>query len=35
MMRDKQVHLEREVLQYREQVSALQEKLNSVTKVKK
>lgn len=34
MMRDKQVHLEREVLQYREQVSALKERLDSVTKVK-
>ncbi|XP_040887190.1 protein fantom isoform X3 [Toxotes jaculatrix] len=32
MMRDKREHLEREVLQYREQVSALQDRLDSVTK---
>lgn len=34
MMRDKQVHLEQEVLQYREQVSSLQDRLDSVTKVR-
>lgn len=33
MMRDKREHLEQEVLQYREQVSALQDRLDSVTKV--
>lgn len=33
-MRDKQEHLEQEVLQYKEQVSALQDKLDSVTKVR-
>lgn len=34
IMRDKQEHLEQEVLQYKEQVSALQDKLDSVTKVR-
>lgn len=34
VMRDKQEHLEQEVLQYREQVSALQDRLDSVTKVR-
>lgn len=34
MMRDKREHLEQEVLQYREQVSALQDRLDSVTKVR-
>lgn len=33
MMRDKQKHLEQEVLQYREQLSAQQDKLDFVTKV--
>lgn len=33
MMRDKREHLEQEVLQYRQQVSALQDRLDSVTKV--
>lgn len=33
-MSDKQEHLEQEVLQYRYQVSALQERLDSVTKVR-
>lgn len=33
-MRDKRAHLEQEVLQYREQVSALQDELDSVTKVR-
>ncbi|KAF3697616.1 Protein fantom Nephrocystin-8 RPGR-interacting protein 1-like protein [Channa argus] len=32
MMREKQEHLEQEALQYREKVSALQERLDSVTK---
>ncbi|KAM9335197.1 protein fantom [Symphorus nematophorus] len=32
MTRDKREHLEREVLQYREQISALQDRLDSVTK---
>ena len=31
---DKREHLERELLQYREQVSALQDRLDSVTKVR-
>lgn len=34
MTKDKREHLEREVLQYREQVSALQDRLDSVTKVR-
>lgn len=34
MRRDKQEHLEQEVRQYREQVSALQDRLDSVTKVR-
>lgn len=33
MMRNKQDHLEMEVLQYKEQVSSLQDRLDSVTKV--
>ena len=33
-MRDKRENLEQEVLQYKEQVSALQERLDSVTKVR-
>lgn len=33
MTRDRRDHLEQEVLQYRQQVSALQERLDSVTKV--
>lgn len=32
--RDEREHLEQEVLQYREQVSALQDRLDSVTKVR-
>lgn len=34
VMRDKQKHLEQEVLQYREQLSAQQDKLDLVTKVR-
>lgn len=34
VMRDKQKHLEQEVLQYREQLSAQQDKLDFVTKVR-
>lgn len=34
MMREKQEQLEQEVLQYKEQVSTLEDKLDSVTKVK-
>ncbi len=33
-MRDKQEHLEQEIVHYREQVSALQDRLDSVTKVR-
>lgn len=33
MMRDKRDHLEQEVLQYRQQNTALQERLDSVTEV--
>lgn len=33
VMRDRQKHLEQEVLQYREQLSAQQDKLDLVTKV--
>lgn len=32
--RDRREHLEQEVLQYKEQVSALQDRLDSVTKVR-
>lgn len=34
MTREKREHLEREVVQYREQVSSLQDRLDSVTKVR-
>lgn len=34
MTGDKREHLEREVLRYKEQVSALQDRLDSVTKVR-
>ena len=33
-MKDKQEHLEKEVVRYKEQVSALQERLDSVSKVR-